>query len=519
MKQKLLFVSLLTVLITIFSLTFLANHQKLVSAPSTSVKDVLDNSQLSYFARIGIGPTTGDSVITVALTSGSAPSINTNNLFVGDTIAIGTTGVSVGSSGPLSSYIVKDIGSTGTITVNAVGTSLGIGQSNAFINAAIIATRSAQHVISWTPQSNAAGGFWQFLIKASSRTGEIFNDGIPDQQGFDIGASTPTNQTGVGARVRTVDVLCPYFAGTGTTAASTVGLGTTVAITAGSPAVTSYYNVFTCALGAGITNQVGVGYSMAIGLNSTSPELINPSPKDSLHAEGTADIYSFYVRHLDSGQNVLSADTVQGKIAVVESVRVTATVDPSITFQIGTSGVSTLNNSACGVSLPSQASSVTADAVPYGSLALGSFNDLAQWIYCVTNAASGYSVTVYENKPMYNINDGVTIPNTTCDSGTCSSVGGVGVTATWSTKTSASMWGFGMQKLTANYTPINIGNGTTYYAEPFGVGASNATVVMRNTSTPTAAETAFMCYRLTAASTQEAGNYEDKLVYTATSTF
>jgi hypothetical protein len=42
---------------------------------------------------------------------------------------------------------------------------------------------------------------------------------------------------------------------------------------------------------------------------------------------------------------------------------------------------------------------------------------------------------------------------------------------------------------------------------------------MRNTSTPLANETAWMCYRLTASSSQEAGNYEDKLIYTATATF
>ena len=76
-----------------------------------------------------------------------------------------------------------------------------------------------------------------------------------------------------------------------------------------------------------------------------------------------------------------------------------------------------------------------------------------------------------------------------------------------------------MQKLTANSTPMNIGTGTTYYAEPFGKGAANATSVMSNTSDPSASETAWMCYRLTAASTQEAGNYETKLVYTATAKF
>ena len=510
MKQKLLLGSLVAVLITIFSLT-LAGRHPLVSAPPINVKDSLDNSQLSFFARIGTVPSLNDSVIFIATTGGSAPSTTTNNLFVGDTVAIGTTGVGVGISGPLSFYQVTDIGNTGSFELKGIGTTNGIGQSNAFINAAVVATRSAQHIISFTPQTNVAGGFWQFLIKASSRTGEIFNDGIPDQQGFDIGASTPTNQNGVGARIQPSDIICPNF-GIGVTGAFSIG--TTVAITDGSPAVTNYYNVITCKLGAGGTNQIGVGYSMAIGLGSTNSELINPSAKDNLHSEGTADIYTFYVRHLDASQVVIPGDTIQGKIAVVESVRVTATIDPSITFQIGTSGVG-VGQTVCNNILSTQANSVTGDAVPFGSLTLSAFNDLAQWLSCSTNAKNGYAVTVYEGSQMHQINDGVTIPDTTCDAGTC----GVGTSGAWYTDKSNSKWGFGMQKLTANYTPINIAVGTTFYAQAFGNGASAATVVMRNNSTPTAAETAWMCYRLTASSGQEAGNYETKLVYTATATF
>lgn len=183
MKQKLVLGSLFAVLITIFSLAF-AFRYPLVSAPPTSVKDVLDNSQLSYFGRIGIGPTVGDSTIYISVTAGTAPSTTTNNLFIGDTIAIGTN---TGTTNVLTSYYIKDIGSTASLNISS-----GIGTSNAFYGAAIVATRTAQHVIYFTPQSNITGGFWQFLIKASSRTGEIYNDGIPDQEGFDIGATTPS---------------------------------------------------------------------------------------------------------------------------------------------------------------------------------------------------------------------------------------------------------------------------------------------------------------------------------------
>jgi len=506
MKQKLLLGSLVTVLISIFCFAFIPHYWVLQSAVPTNVKDVLDNSELSYFSRIGVAVTAGDSIITINQTSGTVPSITTNNLFIGDTIAIGTSGAGTGVTGPLTSYIVKDIASTASLIVNQVGTSLGIGVSNAFVGAAVIATRSAQHTFYWTPQSNLTGGFWQFLIKASSRAGETYNDGIPDQNGFDVGASTPSNSTGTGARLRISDVTCPQFGG-GTQAFS---VGTTVQMGA------NYYNVITCQLGAGDTNQIGVGYSMTIGINSTSPELINPTAKDSSHVEGTADVYTFYVLHQNAAQVVQTGDSMKGQIAVVESVRVTATIDPYITFQVGTSGTAG-GQLVCNNTLSGQANSVTADTVPFGSL-LGSgfFNDLAQWISCSTNSDNGYAVTVYEGPQMHNQNgDGVTIPDTSCDAGGC----GVGTTGVWRTDNTHSKWGFGMQNINASYTPINIGAGTTFYAEAFGNGPASATVVMRNTVAPLTNEAAYMCYRLTNANSQEAGNYESKLIYTATATF
>lgn len=485
-------------LLTLFAFIIFLNHRlKTVnSAPPTNVKNTLSSSQLSFFGRLSIGPSIGDSIIRLSTTAGTAPSTNTNNLFVGDTIAIGTTGAGAGLTGPLTIYTVKDIGNTALIQLNT-----GIGQSNAFTGAAVIATRSAIHTISFTPQSNQTGGFWQFLIKATSRSGESQQDGIPDQQGFDLGQDVGGTTTGLGTRLKVEDVTCPNW-----------GVGATTAYSVGTTAIigSSSYHVITCALGAGVSNAVGVGYSAVIGRDlATGSQLINPTAKDTSHTEGVADIYSFYVRHLDNGSNVIDADTIQGKIAVIESVRVTATVDPSITFTIGTSNVGT-GGTPCGLTLNSQAANVTATAVPFGSITLGAFNDLAQQLSCVTNAANGYVVTVYESAPMYNIANGVTIPDTTCPSNTCSTT----TTALWTTN-SASGWGYAIHN-------VNIGTTFTHYTlgyRAFGVGAVNAQSIMSNTSTPTTSEIAYVCYRLTASTTQQAGNYENRLVYTATATF
>jgi hypothetical protein len=474
-----------------------------ISGSPTSVKDVLTNSELSYFALLDVGSTTGDSIIHVITTSGTAPSISTAGLYVGDTLAIGTSS----ADGQLTQYTVKDIGSTSTIQLNA-----GIGQSNNYVSAAIIATRSAIHTISFTPQSSSGGGFWQFLIKASSRSGENPFDGIPDQQGFDLGATTPSSgANGLGTRLKITDITCPNW-GAGTTAYS---VGTTAAING------NYYHVITCALGAGNTEVVGIGYSVAIGANLTSgSQLINPSAKDGAHVEGRADVYTFYLRHLNSSQEIINTDTLQGKIAIVESVRVTATIDPTLTFSIDAVGAS-VGATTCGLAGPlalaSNAANTTATAVNYGSISLGAYNDLAQRLSCVTNTSYGYIVTVYEVGQMRNIGTtsalgvGITIIDTICDNGSCSPT----TTSDWTANTSRSGWGYTLQNLNVGETIFSYQQG--YRA--FGNGATNAQQIMRNTSTPNASEQAYVCYRLTASTTQAAGNYENHLIYTATAVF
>lgn len=494
MKRRLLLLA--PILLLSFGAFALLRPQKIKSLPPSSVKNTLSNSQLSYFSRISAPITAGDSIIRVGATG--LPSNTTNNLFVGDTIAIGTTGAGVGNSGPLTKYVVQDIGNTQTIELNSA-----IGQSNAFINAAIIATRSAIHTISFTPQSNATGGFWQFLIKATSRTGEVHNDGIPDQQGFDLGATTPSSgANGLGTRLKTTDVTCPNW-GVGATTAYSVG--TTTVINSNS------YHVISCYLGVGGTNQVGVGYSMAIGADlATGSQLINPSPNHTVAFEGNADVYTFYIRHLDSGSLVIDADTAQGKIAVVEAVRVTATVDPTLTFIIDATGVG-VGATPCGLSaFGTNAANTTATAVAYGSLVLAAPNDLAQRLSCVTNANNGYVVTVYEDGPMQNISDGTTLADTNCDGAGCTTT----TPAAWSTYVNSG-WGYTMHNLNVGTTIFNYQSGY----RPFGNGTANAKEIMKNTTTPSATERAYVCYRATASTTQKAGNYESKLVYTATATF
>ena len=255
----------------------------LQSVPPANLKDILSNSQLSYFARLGTGITVNNTILNVMLTSGSAPSITTNNLFVGDTIGIGNTN----QGGILTTYTIRDIASTAQFEINT-----GIGSSQDFSGMAVIASRSAIHYVSFAPKTSIAGGAWQVLIKStSSAAGNKYNDGIPDFDGFDSGQNICSTITCIGTALKANDVTCPWSA--------TASVGTTVArTTAGS---TAYYNVIKCQLGAGVTNPVDGGTtatitigSATIGSGYSGTQLINPAPSSN-HTEGSADTYIFYL--------------------------------------------------------------------------------------------------------------------------------------------------------------------------------------------------------------------------------
>lgn len=487
LNKKVTSIGLILLIVTVARLI---KPTPITSVPPSAVKDTLSSSQLSFFGRLGVGNTINNTTINLIVGS-STPSTSTRNLFVGDTISIGVT-----NSTNLSTYVISDIANTGSIQITT-----GLGSANAYSGLAVIATHSAIHTISFTPKTNIAGGAWQFLLKASTRAGEVYNDGIPDQQGFDFGQDVGATTTGSGTRLKDADVTCPWGA--------TASVGTTAVVGGNS------YIAVLCQLGAGVTNPINVGATITVGRALTGgSQLINPAPALN-HTEGkadaTADVYTFYIRHLDAGGAVVDPDTASGKIAVVEAVRVTATVDPTLTFIIDNTGVGVgatpCNNSVFGAN----AANTTATSVAFGSLNLGAFNNLAQRLSCVTNSDSGYSVTVYENAPMRNIITNSTIPDTNCDSNSCTYTAG----SAWLTDTSQSGWGYTLQNINAS----TVGIGTTNIYEPFGVGPVQAQPVMSNSTTPTATEQAYVCYRLVASTTQEAGNYENQLIYTATATF
>jgi hypothetical protein len=463
---------------------YLKNPQSVKSAPSTEVKDQLSSAQLSYFARLAVGNTAGNSLILIS-TSGTSLSVNNYNLDIGDTVYIS---LAAGTTAP---YSVTGLNNLDGIGLN---TGLGVGSTNAGLS--VIAPRYAIHTISFKPQSSISNHRWQVLIKASSVG---VTDRSPDMDGFDLGYLT----TGA--------VTCPW--GVGLTA---ISVGTTAVIVS-NIGTTSIYHVITCATPAGGTNPVGGGTTGTIVIGTGVSLMVNPAPGDNHtvgRANSTADTYTFILRHVDSSGNVVDEDTTQGKIAVTESIRVTATVDPTITFSIGNSGVTTVGTTLCGTAIGAGAPNTTGASLDFGSLNLSAStpNNLAQFLYCTTNAANGYVVQTFESGQLTMLGTTTTIPNTTCN-GSCSYT----TDTIWTTLTNSG-FGYALQVGSTSAGAV-LGITTAGNYKAFGVGYAQAQSILSRTNTPADTDSAYICYRTTISTSQPAGTYQNEINFIATATF
>lgn len=451
------------------------------STPVSNLRDQLSSAQLSYFARLDSNNTEGNSLITVSTTSGTAPSNNNFNLTIGDTVAIAknTSGSNI--------YTVSDVAGTNAIFINT-----GLVAANTFTGAYVIATRSAIHTITFSPESSITEGKWQVLLKATNISGENPIDGMPDQGGFDAHSLLAS------------DVTCPWSA--------TASIGTTTVVSGSS------YHLITCSLPAGGTNPVGTGSSGTIVIGGSN-QLINPAPAVNHtigQANASADTYTLIMRHTNSSGNIINNDTTISKVALTESVKVTATIDPTITFYIDSIGTSTPGLTRCGTTLSAGAAQTTASGVNFGSISLGQFNTLAQRFTCSTNATNGYTVQVFENKPLTitTVGSSNTIPDTDCDSSTLCSID---TNNNWSTDVSTSQFGYSLESISSS--PVAFSAGSDFSAKPFGQGYTNARTIMSRTSTPSTEDRAYICYRITASNFQEAGTYQNQISFIATATF
>jgi hypothetical protein len=156
------------------------------------------------------------------------------------------------------------------------------------------------------------------------------------------------------------------------------------ACTAGNQAtVAANYNggsdenvVFTVCGGA---TPIATSSAVSIVVGSTTPLWYNPSTTGS------------YVIRMRGGTTANTGDT---RVAVLQNVTVTASVDTTFTFTVSGVATSTTYN---GVTTTG---STTATVLPFATLVPGVKSSLAQTLNVTTNARNGFNVTVQENQPL-----------------------------------------------------------------------------------------------------------------------
>lgn len=458
---------------------------ELDSATLTSAKDVLTNSRLSYSTTLNGGHSIGATTIEIT-TSGQADN-DTHHLFPGDSVTIGTGSYTVGT-------IVDD----DTFTITS-----GLASGDNDDGDPIYVNQSGAHTISFTTASAVADGAIRVSVQATENDTND-SDSKPDRDGFDL--------YGVAEN----DITCPSDAGVGSPYdfESTEGEA--------SDAAGSGWHTFQCRYSGSGSGSTALTMTIGDYQNQT---LLNPAPTSlgGGHTQGTADPYTIRIQNLAgiSGEYAV-VDSVDVTVVVIEAVRVTATVEETLSFTIA--GRSS-GNTHCG-----HDADVTTQlySVPFGSLTLpNNFYDAAQQLTVSTNASDGYSVTVFEDDELGKDGaDSPYIPDTACNATGCDHT----TSQDWNVATGYDGFGYSLEnvgggsdaKFTYNessrtFSAKHFPNRTEDYTPPYQDEENNANIMSHGS--PIDSASIYVCYRITVTGIQQAGNYYNTITYIATPQF
>lgn len=447
----------------------------------------MSNSRLSYRAGISSG-SSGSSLVTID-SSGNADN-DTDHLFPGDTLCFVDAAFS-GCSGqtPPSTYTVANIPSSTTFNMtNPLANAL-------TSNDLAVASQSGTLTVSFVnTQVVPSDGDILITIPAVNTATAQTNDGYPD---------TSSAVTSNGFDFKNVAA-----SGISTTGCTDGNWNTTETITTGTTTTDHTIRIDRQTSSCAASSTVTV----------TIQSVINPAPISSGHTQGTADVYAINAVTRDGSDNTL--DTVDMKVAPVEAVFVSATVDETLSFSVA--GVSS-STTHCGATT---SVTTTAMSVPWGTISTAdSFLNAAQTLTVSTNAVSGYSVKIEENDQMGK--NGVAcsgasagesvncIEDTTCDSGCTQSS-----STEWTTATNNGL-GFSLANVSGTDASFTYSESSRTFSsrQIADQEASETKANIMSASTPKSGSSVDVCFRITVSSTQPAGYYYNIVKYTATGVF
>jgi len=154
-------------------------------------------------------------------------------------------------------------------------------------------------------------------------------------------------------------------------------------------------------------------------------------------------------------------------------------------------------------------------SINFGTLVPNVGSTSTNIITITTPSGKGYEIIAVENRPLSGSNPGVTIPDTTCDSGTCSEA----ISGLW---TSNNTFGFGFNAIGINSSGVATGVGTSnyftnnnYYRQ-FANSATNETgQVFMSENKPVKEHSAKITYKALISRSQAADSYENSISFIA----
>ena len=469
----------------------------------TSASATLSNSRLSYRAGVASG-TTGTSI--VAIDGSGNPDNNTNHLFTGDSICFTDTlqNGCIGSK----TYTVANIvdGTTFNTTTALTDTLLADGYA--------MASQSGSLTISFvnTTEIPSNGDIVVTIPMADSADG---NNGLPDTS-----SSVATNGFDLNG-IAAADISVTGCTDGNWVATETINEGS------GTTDHTIVIDRQTTACSAGTTITVTI---------DSSPGIINPAPITTGHTQGTADAYSINVKTRDGSNNTL--DTVNTKVAPVEAVFVSATVDESLSFAVA--GITADSGTYCGLTRTASSPDSTAYSIPWGTVAstyAEATHNTQQQLTVSTNAASGYKVYAEENDQMgrngntctgatpsaghFTFSAGTCIRDTACGSSACTHT----TSQDWTDMATYPGFGYTLANQSGTdakflYNETSRTFSTKQFADQEATEsrADTGAELMSNAA-PVSGSSVYVCYRIAIPGTQPAGYYYNKVKYTAVPTF
>ncbi|MEK7597780.1 MAG: hypothetical protein AAB441_04010 [Patescibacteria group bacterium] len=506
MKKFLYRLIIISVVVFPVIIIYLYITSKLDAANLTSASATLSNSRLSYRAGVATGAA-NSSIITIDA-SGNADN-DTNHLFPKDAVCFADA-TFAGCYSQAAPYSVASIPSTTTFNMATPLGATALGAADL-----VIATQSGSLTVAFTTVNQVpSNGDILITLPALDTTGKTC-DGFPD-----------TNSTAATNGFDLSTVAAADISVTGCTDANWVA---TEIITCGTSSADHTIRIdrqtSACAAASAITVTI-----------DSSPGVINPAPINTGHTQGTADVYEINVKTRDGADATLDNSDV--KVAPVEGVFVSATVDETLSFSVA--AVTADSGSYCGITRTSSTPDSTVYSIPWGTVsstyAVATHNT-AQTLTVSTNALSGYKVYIEENDQMGKSGnvctgatpgaDGFTFTAGTCIRDTLCNVTGCSHTTSQDWIDMATYVGFGYSlanvsgtdaKFLYNESARTFSSKTAADQEAPEVRSDTNAEIMTS-SVPVSGSSVYACYRIAIGGTQPAGYYFNKIKYTAVPTF